>query len=268
MSDKHLTAKIVDRKEVAEDLFVMRVLPDRPFPYLAGQYATLGVEVEGKRLERAYSLCSSPYEDELEFFVERVHGGELSPLLHAMDKGTPLLLRRFAKGRFTLDLRSGRRDHLLLCTVTGVAPYVSYVRTVYADWKKGETPMPGEHRLFCVQGASHSGEFGYRGEFEKYAAEAPWLKYVSTVSRPWEDLAWQGELGRVDDVIRKYVDLWGLMPGKTTAYLCGHPNMVLNGRGILLRAGWEKTAIQDEVYFQPAKERETGTGESLGHAQG
>lgn len=257
MSEKHLAAKIVDRQEVAEDLFVLRVDPGGPFPFLAGQYATLGVEVDGRRLERAYSLCSSPYEDVLEFFLERVHGGELSPLLHAMDKGTPLLLRRFAKGRFTLDLRSGRKNHLLLATVTGVAPYVSYLRTVYADWKKGGTPMPGEHRFFCVQGASRSREFGYREELEKYEAEVPWLKYVTTVSRPWEDWEWKGELGRVDDVIRKYVCLWGLKPQETTAYLCGHPNMVLNGRGILLRAAWEKAAIQDEVYFQPTKEKET-----------
>jgi ferredoxin/flavodoxin---NADP+ reductase len=255
--EKHLTAKIVDRQEVAEDLFVLRVQPGGAFPYLAGQYATLGVEVEGRRLERAYSLCSSPYEEMLEFFVERVHGGELSPLLHSMDKDAPLLLRRFAKGRFTLDLRSGRKNHLLLSTVTGVAPYVSYVRTVYADWKKGGTPMPGEHRLFCVHGASHAREFGYREELEKCSAEAPWLKYVTTVSRPWEESEWKGEFGRVDDVIRKYVDLWGLKPEETTSYLCGHPNMVINGRGILLRAGWEKTAIQDEAYFQPTKERET-----------
>jgi ferredoxin--NADP+ reductase len=261
MSEKHLMAKIVDRQEVAEDLFVLRVDAGAPFPFLAGQYATLGVEVDGRRLERAYSLCSSPYENALEFFLERVHGGELSPLLHAMDKGTPLLLRRFAKGRFTLDLRSGRKNHLLLATVTGVAPYVSYLRTVYADWKKGDTPMPGEHRFFCVQGASRSREFGYREELQKYEAEVPWLKYVTTVSRPWEDLEWRGELGRVDDVIRKYLDLWGLKPEETTAYLCGHPNMVLNGRGILLRAGWEKTAIQDEVYFQPTKEKEAVAGE-------
>jgi hypothetical protein len=30
--------------------------------------------------------------------------------------------------------------------------------------------------------------------------------------------------------------------------------MVESGRGILLRAGWSKQAIQDEVYFQPPKE--------------
>jgi ferredoxin--NADP+ reductase len=252
--EKYLSAWIVDRQEVAPDLFILRVEPGGPFTYLAGQYAILGVQVEGKRLERAYSLCSSPYESVLEFFVERVHGGELSPLLHAMDKGAPLLLRRFAKGRFTLDLRSGRTNHLLLATVTGVAPFVSYLRTVFTDWKQGGTPMPGENRLFCLQGASHSQEFGYRTELGTYAAEAPWFKYVPAVSRPWEDAPWNGERGRVDDLIRKYVELWGLKPAETTAYLCGHPGMLENGRGILLRAGWDRTAIQDEAYFQPGKE--------------
>ena len=253
-AEKHLVAKILDRREVAEDLFLLHVAPGGPFTYLAGQYATLGVEIHGKRIERAYSICSSPYENVLEFFVERVHGGALSHLLHAMEKGTPLLLRRFAKGRFTLDLRSGRQNHLLLSTVTGVAPYVSYVRTLAADWKKGGGPMPGNHRLFCVQGASRSAEFGYRDELERWAAEVPWLKYVPTISRPWLETVWGGERGRVDDIIRKYVDLWGLKPEETTVYLCGHPSMVEHGRGILMRAGWEKTAIQDEVYFQPGKE--------------
>ena len=111
--------------------------------------------------------------------------------------------------------------------------------------------MPGEHRFFCVQGSSHVHEFGYRDELEKIAAEVPWLKYVPTISRPWDNLDWQGELGRVDDLVRKYVEVWNLSPADTTAYLCGHPGMVETGRGMLLRAGWTKTSIQDEVYFQP-----------------
>ncbi len=252
--ERYLPAKILDRKEIAEDLFLLHVEAGAPFTFLAGQYATLGVEVNGLRIERAYSLCSSPYEGVLEFFVERVPAGQLSPLLYAMDKGAPLLLRRFAKGRFTLDLRSGRKNHLLLATVTGVAPYVSYVRTVYEDWKKGGKPMPAEHRLFCMHGASRSREFGYRSELGKYAAEVPWLKYVPTVSRPWDEPEWSGEKGRVDDLIRKYTSIWDLNPSDTTAYLCGHPSMVENGRGILLRAGWDRTSIQDEVYFQPSKD--------------
>jgi ferredoxin--NADP+ reductase len=252
-TDKYLPAKIVDRREVAEDLFVLHVESGEALAYLAGQYATLGVEVDGKRIERPYSICSSPYESNLEFFVELVPNGELTPLLYAMDQGAPLLLRRFAKGRFTLDLKSGRTNHLLLSTVTGIAPYVSYIRTVYSDWKKGGGAMPGKHRLFCIQGASRSKEYGYRDEFERIAGEAPWLKYVPTVSRPWEEEVWNGEKGRVDDLLRKYTHVWGLKPEETTAYLCGHPSMLENGRGILQRAGWKKDAIQDEAYFPAAK---------------
>jgi ferredoxin/flavodoxin---NADP+ reductase len=248
-TDKYLPAKIIDRKEVAPDLFLLHVEPGQSLSYLAGQYATLGAEIDGKRVERPYSMCSSPYEALLEFFVERVPNGELTPLLYAMDKGAPLLLRRFAKGRFTLDLRSGRKNHLLLATVTGIAPYVSYVRTVYQDWKKGGGVMPGEHRFFCIQGASRSNEFGYRDELERVASEVPWFKYAPSISRPWDDDAWNGEKGRVDDLIRKYADVWNLKPEETTAYLCGNPAMVETGRGILLRAGWKKDALQDEAYF-------------------
>jgi ferredoxin/flavodoxin---NADP+ reductase len=253
-SEKFLPAKIIHRRNLSDDLFVLDVEFTGTFNYLAGQYATLGVELDGKRIERPYSICSSPYENKLEFFIELVPHGEFTPILDRLTTGTELFMRRFAKGRFTLDLRSGRKNHLLLATVTGVAPYVSYVRTIRSDWKKGGSSMPGEHRLFCLQGASRSWEFGYRDELEKVAAEAPWLKYVPTVSRPWEDPDWKGERGRVDDLIRKYLNLWDLKPEDTTVYLCGHPNMVENGRGIMQRAGWSKEAMLEEVYFVPGKE--------------
>ncbi len=253
--DKHYHARILDRRDLSPDLWVLRVDPGGPFKFLAGQYATLGVERDGKRFERAYSIASSPYEDMLEFFIELVPHGVLTPDLFKLNSGDALLCRKIAKGRFTLDLRSGRTQHLLVSTVTGIAPFVSFVRTLYRDWKNGNSPMPGGHKLYCLQGASRSWEFGYRDEFERYAAEVPWLKYIPTVSRPWEDAEWKGERGRVDDVLRKYTDAWGLRPEATTAYLCGHPLMVENARGILHRAGWKKDAMFEEVYYQAAKDQ-------------
>jgi ferredoxin--NADP+ reductase len=254
--DKHYQAKIIERRDISPDLWLIRVDPGGPFKFLAGQYATLGVEHEGQRIERAYSLVSSPYEQTLEFFLELVPHGALTPHLFKLNEGDKLFCRKIAKGRFTLDLRSGRKHHLLLSTVTGIAPFVSYVRTLYRDWKSGDSPMPGDHKLYCVQGGSRSWELGYRDEMERVAAEAPWLKFVTTVSRPWENEAWTGETGRVDDVVRKYTDLWGLKPTETTAYLCGHPNMVENGRGILQRAGWQKNAMFEEIYFVPSDTKE------------
>lgn len=250
--DKHYRARILERRDISPDLWILRIDPGGPFNFLAGQYATLGVEQDGKRIERAYSIVSSPYEDALEIFVELVPHGDLTPNLFRLMEGDTLLCRKIAKGRFTLDLRSGRTQHLLVSTVTGIAPFVSYVRTLYRDWKSGNSPMPGDHKLFCLQGASRSFELGYCPELERCAAEVPWFNYVPTVSRPWDDSNWSGEKGRVDDLLRKYVDAWGLRPEATTAYLCGHPKMVENGRGILQRAGWKKDAILEEIYFHLA----------------
>jgi len=256
--DKHFQARILERRDLSPDLWLLRVDPGAPFKFLAGQYATLGVEQNGKLIERPYSIVSSPYEPTLEFFVELVPHGEFTPLLYTLKQDDTLLCRKIAKGRFTLDLRSGRTQHLLVSTVTGIAPFVSYIRTLYRDWKSGTSPMPGGHKFYCLQGASRSWEFGYREVLERYAAEVPWFKYVSTVSRPWEDENWKGETGRVDDLLRKYADLWGLRPESTTAYLCGHPNMVENARGILQRAHWRKDAMLEELYFQAGKSSEAG----------
>ena len=249
--EKFYRAQIVERKDLTEDLWTMRVSPGGDFRFQPGQYATLGVVTPEKHIERAYSIVSAPHEPLVEFFMELVPQGELTPHLHKLKIGDTLTFRKVAKGRFALDTQSGRTNHLLLCTVTGIAPFVSFVRSLHKDWKEGR--FAGEHKLHLIEGASRSWEFGYCREIEPIAAEAPWLKYVTTISRPWEDTAWKGEVGRVDDLVRKYTDRWGLTPENTSVYLCGHPIMIENGKGILKRRGWQKDSMREEVYFIPAK---------------
>src|SRR5437016_13067385 len=125
--DKHYQARILERRDLSPDLWIVRIDPGGPFEFRAGQYATLGVEHEGRRIERAYSIVSSPYEDALEFFVELVPHGNLTPDLFRLNTGDTLLCSKLAKGRLTLDLRSGRNKQLPGATVTGIAPFVSYI---------------------------------------------------------------------------------------------------------------------------------------------
>ncbi len=255
VEDKFYRARITQRVDFSEDLWMIRVDTGGEFRFKAGQYATLGVQTPEKLVERPYSIVSSPYEKEVEFFIELVPQGELTPLLYRLKVGDEMMFRKVAKGRFTLDTKSGRTSHLLLATVTGIAPFVSYSRTLLKEWKDGK--FGGEHKLFIIEGASRSWEFGYRDELMKYAAEVPWLTYLPTISRPWEDPNWKGETGRVDDIIRKYTDKWGLTGQSASAYLCGHPDMIEHGKGILRRAGWQKDAMSEEVYFIPAKQSQT-----------
>lgn len=252
MDDKHYLAQITKRADLAPDLWMIRVDPGAEFRFAPGQYATLGIERDTRRVERAYSIASSPYEKEVEFFFELVPEGKTTPSLHDLYPGDQVLMRKVAKGHFTLDTtQPGRTNHLLLSTVTGIAPFVSYARTLYRDWKDGR--FAGDHMLFLLSGASRSWEFGYREELEKLAGEVPWFRCVFAVSRPWEDDAWKGEAGRVDDLIRKYADEWGCTPANTIAYLCGHPEMVEHGKGILKRAGFRKENLKEEVYWVPSR---------------
>src|SRR2546422_9403360 len=83
--DKHYQARILERRGLSPDLWIVRIDPGGPFEFRAGQYATLGVDHDGKRIERAYSIVSSPYEESLEFFVELVPQGDLRSEEHTSE---------------------------------------------------------------------------------------------------------------------------------------------------------------------------------------
>ena len=250
-SDKYMLAPITRRQDYSPTLWSVWMKPPEVLAFRAGQYVAFGVDNNGKVLERAFSIASSPYEPELEFFIEKVHEGALSPHLHRLQVGDCVFMRKKAKGVFNVDVKSGHSQHFLISTVTGIAPYISMVRTLLRDLKEGRLDQP--FRLVVLQGVSRSDEFGYDRELQEVAKQHSWLTYIPTISRPWEDPEWQGELGRVDDLVRKYADNLGLTPETTTAYLCGNPGMIVNARDILRRRGFEQTSIKEETYWAPGE---------------
>lgn len=249
--DKFYSGQIVERRDLAHDLWIIRVDPGGEFQFRAGQYATLGVATPEKLHERAYSTVSAPHEKYLEFFLELVPHGELTPLLYGAQVGDRITIRKSARGAFLLDPSGGFANHLLVGTVTGVAPYISFARSLFHESKA--TGTNAGLRLFILEGASRSWELGYAEEMERMAREVPWLTYVPTISRPREDAQWKGETGRAEDVFRKYADLWNLQPGNSKVYLCGHPEMIKNVRGIGQRRGWPEEAIKSEAFFVPPR---------------
>jgi ferredoxin--NADP+ reductase len=251
-SKTHYSARILERRDISDDLWIIRVAPGGEFTYVPGQYATLGVASPAGHYERPYSIVSSPDKKFLEFFIELVPHGEVTPRLHTCGVGDEITLRKTAKGIFTIDLSRAYTNHLLLATVTGVSPFVSHIRFFYQHWKL--EGLSGAHRLFLIEGASRSWELGYREEMMRTASEVSWPTYVPTVSRPGEDKAWKGEIGRVDDLVRKYTDAWGLTPEDTMVYLCGHPGMIENSTGIVGRRGWDENFIKAEAFFVPDNE--------------
>lgn len=239
---------LVERIDFSEELAVFRLRADEPVDFTPGQYATIGLVEDGtdRPLLRPYSVASAPGSQELEFFIERVEEGSLTERLWDLDRGAELWMRDKIVGRFTLD--TSRRYHLMAATVTGVGPYISIVRDQLRALRTGalEAPRP----MLVLHGASRSWELGtYLDELTTLAEQFEWIEYVPTVSRPWEDPDWTGECGRVEDVLRKYLDAAPFPPDATAAYTCGHPQMIDKAQGILKRAGLPEEAIHEEKYF-------------------
>lgn len=244
---KYATATIVSRSELSEDLWVIRLTADCELPFRSGQYVTLGLPRNGRVIERPYSISSSPEDAEIELFIERVPEGEFSAPLYELGVGAEMVVRRRCKGLFMKGIDLDSRDALFVATVTGVAPFVSLVRLFRDRQKRGE--WDGERRVIILLGASFPGELGYGDELAAYAAECPWLSVIPTISRPWDDGAWSGETGRVEDILRKHADGQRLVPSSASAYLCGNPEMIKNARGILRRRGFAQSDIHEEQYW-------------------
>src|SRR3979490_3557596 len=99
-------------------LFSFKTTRNPGFRFQNGQFAMIGIEVDGRPLLRAYSMASANHEEELEFFSIKVPNGPLTSKLQQIREGDTILVGRKATGTLiTANLIPGKRL-LLLSTGT------------------------------------------------------------------------------------------------------------------------------------------------------
>src|SRR3954453_23821729 len=129
---KHMSAfyreKVLSVRHWTDTLFSFTATRDTGFRFQNGQFAMIGLEVEGRPLLRAYSMASANHEEELEFFSIKVADGPLTSKLQKIREGDTILVGRKATGTLiTGNLIEGKRL-LLLSTGTGLAPFASLIK--------------------------------------------------------------------------------------------------------------------------------------------
>tara|TARA_Y100001936_G_scaffold141259_1_gene137803 strand:+ start:1725 stop:2462 length:738 start_codon:yes stop_codon:yes gene_type:complete len=215
---KFMWAKLTKKEQLTEDLWKMWLKPEEKFDFKPGQYCTIG----SGGIERAYSIASSPDEDQIELFIELVPppDGNLTPLLNELNVGDTVTMRLRAKGIFVL--KPDFKNHVMVGTVTGVAPYVSMMRK---HLKESES---SDKNFIILEGASYLDEFGYDEELMLLDKSNNNVTFEASVSRPDEERndSWTGYKGRVNNILLDRLDEWGLNPSETIVYACGHPGMI------------------------------------------
>ena len=83
--------KVLSVRHWTDTLFSFRATRSSSFRFQNGQFAMIGLEVEGRPLLRAYSMASANHEDELEFFSIKVADGPLTSKLQRIQEGDTIL---------------------------------------------------------------------------------------------------------------------------------------------------------------------------------
>lgn len=150
-----IPAKVINNRHWNNDLFSL-VLQANIEPFKAGQFTKLGLEIDGKMIQRAYSFVNPPSNDQIEVYATRVADGLLSPRLHALEPGQEVFISARANGYFTLEEVPEAEQLWLLATGTAIGPYLSILRESDA-WKRFR-------KIVLVHAVRYSADLSYQAK--------------------------------------------------------------------------------------------------------
>ncbi len=237
-------ATIVRREALHDGLAMLWVAPDGGAfaPFWPGQFVAVGRIVDvpdapRALVKRSYSIGSSARDrHSVQLFIVRVDDGEFTSWLFEQREGARVWLAPKASGGFTLQGFERGRDLVLVSTGTGVAPYVSMLRT--------HQDAPPWRRVVIVNGVRVAADLGFRDELEAAAARDARLVYLPVTTREPADSGWTGLRGRVGGILdpTRFRSLSGFLldPSECHVYVCGHPAMIEDVERTLSARGFKK----------------------------
>ncbi len=257
MVNSKYNATVIGKILVTPDLMILRVRTDEPrADFMAGQYTVAGLlgseprapnsgpEMEecplDKLILRPYSIASARRDTQnLEFYISQVKSGQLTPRLFNLPLGGRLYVSKRIVGVFTLADTPVDCDIVMVATGTGLAPYISFLRSHVA-----ERP---DSQMAVIHGAAHPWDLGYFSELTFIDGNFGNFHYMPTLTHA--DDNWTGLRLWIEEVLEQ-----GLLnqqagiaidPEETHFFLCGNPKMVENVSKMLVGQGYTKHTRRD-----------------------
>ncbi|WP_426446959.1 ferredoxin--NADP(+) reductase [Siccibacter colletis] len=221
-----VTGKVTQIQHWTDSLFSLTVhAPIKPFT--AGQFTKLGLEIDGERVQRAYSYVNAPGNENLEFYLVNVPEGKLSPRLHAMQPGDELMVVSDAAGFFVLDEVPDCDTLWMLATGTAIGPYLSILQEGVG--------LERFNHLVLVHAVRYAADLSYLPLMlelqERYAGK---LRIQTVVSRETVSGSLTGRVPALIDSgeLEQAVGL-PMTTENSHVMLCGNPQMVRDTQQLL-----------------------------------
>jgi ferredoxin--NADP+ reductase len=224
---------VVDNIHWTENLYSLKIDADVD-TFIAGQFTSLALEIEGERIDRPYSFLSAPDQNPLEFFFYTATGGVLSNAMLELQAGDPIWLKKKPIGFFTLAAIPDSRDLWLFGTGTGIAPFFSILKT-QEPWERFE-------KVILVHGVRANADLRYQELIENIQSDRGDLfQFKAFVTREDVPGAYRGRIPAAitDGNLESDCGI-NLSPENSQIMLCGNPDMVKETVEALEKRGFKK----------------------------
>lgn len=235
---KQFRAKVVDITDLTHEIKGLKMdllSPEEGITFKPGQYVQLEVPKYGKISDpefRAYSISSDATEHgKLELVITKVPEGAVTTYVHEYLKKDEDLTLYGPYGDFFL--RDSDRGIVMIATGSGLAPMISILHQIEDNNIQRET------MLFF--GAKNPEDLYYMDELKGLENKLYNFKFFPTLSRVGDNDKWDGERGRVTNLIEKNIP----ENAAFDVYLCGAPPMIESCMTLLEQKG----IPEDHIYF-------------------
>lgn len=236
---KFVEGTVAGKRRWAERLYSLQVDTTEIVPFQAGQFTKLALDINGEVVGRAYSFINAPGETPLEFYFIEVPGGLLTSRLAALEVGDAVWVAPQAAGFLTLAEVPDAKHLWLLSTHTGIAPFLSILKTE-APWQRFE-------RIVLAHAVRHADELAYGETIRSFAQQhGEQFRFVPFVSREETDFALRARIPEAiaDGRLEARAGI-ALAPENSQVMLCGNPGMVRDTTEALLARGLKKNRRRD-----------------------
>lgn len=245
-----LDQEVVVRRVVPVTHDVVSVVLEPTLPggvaFTPGQYLTLALEIDGRLVERCYTIASPPTRPHLlTLTVKRVPDGEVSTYLHERLRPGDRLTARGPLGGFSVAEHPARR-YLLLSAGSGVTPTLATLRTM-ADLSE-LAGSGGDLDVVVVHSARTPDDLVDRAEVEALAATYDGLRVhwvCEADGAPERSGLWSGPRGRLTaDLLRAFApDV-----ADREVFTCGPPGYMAAVRDLLVEVGADPAHCHEESF--------------------
>ncbi len=211
-----------------------------PFDHLPGQYLNLALVIDGKKVNRSYTIASPPTRNRYcELTIKRERPSVSSGYMHDCVRTGDLLAISAPAGRFTFTGAESNRI-VLIAGGVGITPLMAKVRYLT------DVGWPGDiHLLYCVRTEQ---DIIFRDELEYLQRRHPNLHVTLTLTRAAGD-DWSGYRGRIALVLMQKV-----VPelAAQTVHIFGRDQMIEQTRSLLRGLGMPAERVKSESFTAAA----------------